>query len=287
MAAGYVAAGVGRGATRSIQEWRWFPAFAGTGQSARIRDIGRLLTLMRPDGSVPPGWPTRIEAALETGYDPPLPAGAFDVLAPLPIAARLGARAAAGSFPLVVIGQGFAYESPFHQHMLAEYLASHGYRVVTAPLTGATAYASAVDPPVFAAAVDDLRFLPARRLIDSLLAPRPGFTFDGMRAPYLHVTRTRAENIARGLPEDLSALEEGGGPSRTLLRIPRMRHADFFTDAAIENVIFGFAGPVAGDPPRAYAELLEFLRQTADRALKGKGPEPQPPAGSTVESWPR
>lgn len=43
---------------------------------------------------------------------------------------------AQGKFPLIVLGQGLYYESPLSNFILCEYLASHGFIVVTSPLVG-------------------------------------------------------------------------------------------------------------------------------------------------------
>ncbi len=43
---------------------------------------------------------------------------------------------AEGTFPLLILGQGLYYESPFSHLELCEFLASHGYIVATCPLLG-------------------------------------------------------------------------------------------------------------------------------------------------------
>ncbi|HSA94572.1 MAG TPA: tetratricopeptide repeat protein [Acidobacteriota bacterium] len=53
-----------------------------------------------------------------------------------PVAAARDAAAAPGKFPVLVLGQGLFYESPFSHFVLCEYLASHGYVVATSPLFG-------------------------------------------------------------------------------------------------------------------------------------------------------
>lgn len=51
-------------------------------------------------------------------------------------ASIIDAQVAEGSFPLLVLGQGLYYESPLTHLVLCEYLASHGFCVVTCPLKG-------------------------------------------------------------------------------------------------------------------------------------------------------
>jgi tetratricopeptide (TPR) repeat protein len=80
----------------------------------------------------------------DTGATLPLPVplakglddGERAALLARPLAARRGAPAAAGEFPLLVMGQGLYYESPLSQACLAEHLASRGYVVATCPLLG-------------------------------------------------------------------------------------------------------------------------------------------------------
>lgn len=300
---------------RPIQAWRWYPAAAGTGRAMRVADYARLFA---DSPSAPTGWPADPQAALGTGYDPPLPVGGYEKLAPLPVAGRHEARPARGALPLVVIGQGFSYESPFHQHLLAEYLASHGYTVITAPLTGVAGRQPDISPATFDAQIRDMAFLMhrerarrvalvgfdlggmaafalaaerpvsavigldtgviAERLIASLLETRPGFDFARQRAPYLHVTRAAAENQARNLPEDLRVFEQSGGAPRALLRVPGMRHIDFTVTGSIERIFPGFWDPIEVDPSARYYALLRLIRAALDHWTGPRATAPWQPA---------
>jgi predicted dienelactone hydrolase len=73
----------------------------------------------------------------EAGVDG-LPAEIITRYASQPLFATADAPAAAGRFPLVVVAQG-NQQRPLHQAVLAEYLASHGFVVVTAISTTVTA----------------------------------------------------------------------------------------------------------------------------------------------------
>lgn len=53
-----------------------------------------------------------------------------------PVRAVENATPAAGTFPLIVVGQGLYYESPVSHAALSEFLASHGFVVATCPLVG-------------------------------------------------------------------------------------------------------------------------------------------------------
>jgi hypothetical protein len=50
--------------------------------------------------------------------------------------AIMNADPSKGTFPLIVLGQGLYYESPLSHIVLCEFLASHGYVVITSPLLG-------------------------------------------------------------------------------------------------------------------------------------------------------
>jgi dienelactone hydrolase len=60
----------------------------------------------------------------------------YPKLLQLAVAARLGATAAAGRFPLVVYSQGWNSGLQHDNSVLAEYLATHGYVVVAVPQVG-------------------------------------------------------------------------------------------------------------------------------------------------------
>lgn len=139
---------------RGIQVWDWRPAKVGSGTAMRVGDMGALYA-----AGGPAGWPDDPLAFTATGYDEPGEDNGAARLASVPVASRSSADPAPGRFPAVVLGQGFAFESPFHQHVLAEYLASWGYRVLTAPLTGPALAKAKVDPATLAAQVGDLAFL--------------------------------------------------------------------------------------------------------------------------------
>jgi hypothetical protein len=65
-----------------------------------------------------------------------LPAASYAALLERPMRAVENAEPLAGPFPLIVIGLGLYYESPITFSTTAEYLASRGFVVATAPLVG-------------------------------------------------------------------------------------------------------------------------------------------------------
>jgi hypothetical protein len=289
-----------------------------------VGDLGRLYVA---GGHV--GWPSDPLAVTATGYDEPGQDNGAARLAPLGTASRSGAQPAPGRFPLVVLGQGIGYESPFWQHDLAEYLASWGYDVRTAPLTGPAAAKPEVTPATLSAQVSDLAFLAGRRrppqplalvgfdlggmaavalagsgavdpavvigidsgvigeaLLRDLIESRPDFDWARLTMPYVHFTRTAAENVARGLAETLTIFERGNGAPRFMLRVPGMRHADFGAVGAIENVFPAFYGPVQGNPALGRANAVDLVRQALDHWTGAGGPwEPRVQPPLTLQSW--
>jgi pimeloyl-ACP methyl ester carboxylesterase len=69
----------------------------------------------------------------------------FEALLKEPAGAVESAGAAAGPFPLIVVGQGLYYESPITHAILCEYLASQGFVVATVPLAGTNSPAPNLD----------------------------------------------------------------------------------------------------------------------------------------------
>ncbi len=64
-----------------------------------------------------------------------------------------------GKFPVIILGQGYYYESPISHLILCEYLASHGYIVITCPLFGTNTKAIELNMIDFETQVKDLEFL--------------------------------------------------------------------------------------------------------------------------------
>ena len=62
-------------------------------------------------------------------------------------------------FPVLVFGQGLYYESPVTHFILCEYLASHGYIVITSPLVGTYSRQVNLDLIDFETQIRDMEFL--------------------------------------------------------------------------------------------------------------------------------
>jgi hypothetical protein len=106
------------------------------------------------------------------------------------------------------------------------------------------------------------------RLMRDLMRPSPFYRLDRLRMPLLHATRTREENLARGLGEDRAVFDSAAGP-RWLLRVRGMRHADFAVHGMVEGVLPAFWGPVQGTPHRGHAATLRLVAAFLDAHLKG------------------
>jgi len=76
-----------------------------------------------------------------------------------PVLARQDAEPAGGKFPVIIVGQGYYYESPFTHFFLCEYLASRGYIVATSPLTGLHSPAANLTPEDLETQVRDMEFV--------------------------------------------------------------------------------------------------------------------------------
>jgi hypothetical protein len=117
--------------SRPIQIWMWYPALKSARQERMPYE--EYLYLSGASGV------DRAEARRKF-FAAPLAAGAeigrLDALMKTRTALLRNARRAAGTFPLLIFGQGIGFESPISHTIICEYLASHGYTVVACPLVG-------------------------------------------------------------------------------------------------------------------------------------------------------
>lgn len=66
---------------------------------------------------------------------------------------------AKGKFPVIVMGQGLYYESPLSNFIVSEYLASHGYIVISSPLMGTQYRLVNITPSDIETQIRDMEFL--------------------------------------------------------------------------------------------------------------------------------
>lgn len=75
------------------------------------------------------------------------------------IEAQFNAGIREDKFPLIIVGQGYSYESPVSQATMCEYLASRGYIVASSPLMGVKDYKTAVTTENLEVYYFDLMFI--------------------------------------------------------------------------------------------------------------------------------
>lgn len=129
-AAGHSGTGI-----RPVRVYIWYPAAKARGKPLRVRDYARMAaddfgSIGKDPAAERGDMPLPVQ--LERGLD----GKALDLLLETPSAAVRDALPHAGPFPLVILGQGLYYESPFTHFLLCEHLASCGYVVATCPLAG-------------------------------------------------------------------------------------------------------------------------------------------------------
>ncbi len=110
--------------TRLMRVYVWYPAKPGSGVRLKLDDYAQLA---RGDFR-----PAALPVPLAKGFDKAELAARLNTSA----GASRDAEAAAGKFPLLLLGQGLFFESPLSHFVLCEFLASHGYVVATSPLCG-------------------------------------------------------------------------------------------------------------------------------------------------------
>ena len=125
-----ISAGVGRPVQISV----WYPTSAPSlGTPLRFADYYLLTasqqTLLEPDSASRARAISGFEAFLARSGSSP---AAAEQWLQSPVAARRNAPRLSRSFPIVLIAQG-SFESAYSQSILAEFLASHGFVVATAP----------------------------------------------------------------------------------------------------------------------------------------------------------
>ncbi len=149
---------------RPMRTYLWYPAK----NAARPMRLGRYAALADEDiwpAQIAPGLREKLNFAhgpLARSLNP----AALEALLQRPVRAVENAKALAGPFPLIVIGQGLYYESPVAFAALSEYLAGRGMVVVTTPLVGTNSPFVKLDPQDLETQVRDLEFVlaHARRL---------------------------------------------------------------------------------------------------------------------------
>jgi len=143
----YPAGGGGRIGPRPMWLYLWYPAQRSSRQPLDLATYVRLAT---EEGGLP--------VPLKKG----LTEDRLKGLLTRQTAAIGEAEPAAGKFPLLVLGQGLYYESPFSHFVLCEFLASHGYVVATCPLVGTLYRLVNINPEDLETEIRDMEFVLAK-----------------------------------------------------------------------------------------------------------------------------
>lgn len=172
---------------RAVRISVWYPARPGAAQAMRLRDYAHRLA----GGGVSPRAAER--RALAIAIAPGFPESRLDEVMALATEGRFEARPATGRFPVLVFGQGWGYESPLFQVVLAEYLASHGYVVAAAPLVGTRNPIPRVTAADLETEVRDMEVVLARTarlpFADAGRLAAAGFDLGGMAGVLLAMSR--------------------------------------------------------------------------------------------------
>jgi dienelactone hydrolase len=174
---------------RPIRVYVWYPAKLT--EADRPMTFGRYATMA--DGDV---WPDDVLAGARDRmayegrpFARSVGEERYAELLEQPVRAVEDAEAAAGRFPLIVIGQGLYYESPVSHAILGELLASHGYVVATSPLVGTHSLLVHLDVVDLETQVRDMEFVVRRVREESFVSPERlglfGFDMGGMSAVVL------------------------------------------------------------------------------------------------------
>ncbi len=123
------------GQGRNIRIYIWYPANDSADNHVRFQDYVRMATedFGLKTKKAESQWPS---IPLPVQLDKGLAREQLKILWSKETLAIMNADPSKGTFPLIVFGQGLYYESPLSHIVLCEFLASHGYVVVTSPLFG-------------------------------------------------------------------------------------------------------------------------------------------------------
>lgn len=259
-----------RGAARPrpMRTYLWYPATAA--RRSQPVTFGRYVELAQGDV-----WPASIGGPLRERLSPangPLARSLapenYAALLARPMRAVENAQPLPGPFPLIVIGLGLYYESPVTFSTTAEYLAGHGFAVVTAPFVGTHSHVVKLDTEDLETQVRDLEFAIARaRALPFVSADRLGvYGFDmGGMAGVVLAMRNRDVDAFVSTDAGIQVQHPSGLPRASTsydpqaLRVPWLHIAHPRNDQA----------PPGVEPKRLFDDALHADRYMINTAALG------------------
>src|SRR5262245_51368756 len=186
----------GSPSSRPVQIWIWYPARAALNAGHMAYRDYIDLGAGAPDKEKGEAKKKFMAAPIAAGAD----RSRLEALMRTRTAALAGARPAAGSFPLVVLGQGIGFESPITHTIICEYLASHGYIVATCPLLGFSSLPAGNDLVSLETEVRDMEYVIGYMQsvggVDKRRLAVAGFDLGGMAALLLQMRNTNVAALS-------------------------------------------------------------------------------------------
>jgi dienelactone hydrolase len=265
-----VVTGGERGAAhpRPMRTYLWYPAAAA--RRTQPLTFGSYVELARGDI-----WPARIggpsSERLSAANSPlarSLSPEGYAALLARPMRAVENARPLAGPFPLVVIGLGLYYESPVTFSATAEYLAGHGFAVVTAPFVGTHGHVVKLDTEDLETQVRDLELAIARaRQFPFVSADRLGvYGFDmGGMAGVVLAMRNRDVDAFVSTDSGIQVPHPSGLPRASTSYDPRALRVPWLHIAHPRND----QAPPGVDPTRLFDDAVHSDRYLVNTTALG------------------
>lgn len=184
---------------RKIRMYLWYPAMSTSGKSSMLFEDYVLLAaedFKSIDGNEKAKM---LEARKNLPFARAVSEDQWESLMKQKVKAVEGAQPSSDTFPLIVLGQGLYYENPVTHFFLCEYLASHGYVVVTSPLIGAHSRLVRLNLVDLEAQVRDMEFVMAEASqlpsVDKDKLGVIGFDLGGMSGLLLQMRNPRVDAL--------------------------------------------------------------------------------------------
>lgn len=181
---------------RSIRMYTWYPAKLNNRKTNTLKDF--FIQSLEDFGSINDKSKLDDYVYFSPQFNR-IPKSQIDKLLEQECISVNNADMADGQFPVIVLGQGYYYESPISHIILCEYLASHGYIVVTCPLFGTYSKAVELNMVDFETQVKDLEFILSKGFeypgVDPERIAALGFDLGAMSATLLQMRNTNIKAL--------------------------------------------------------------------------------------------